>query len=59
MKLQPLQIHHLIDICKGIVDTRNMFFLKHLGQHTFLLRGQRGEKFIFRLVVLCLGKAIA
>ena len=43
------------DRCKGIVDTRNMFVLKHLCQHTFLLWRQCGEKFIFRLVVLCLG----
>ena len=56
MKLQPLQVHHLIDICKSIVDTRNMFVLKHLGQYIFLLRCQCGEKIILRLVVLRLGK---
>jgi len=58
MKLQSIQVHHFIDISKGSMDTRNMFVLKHLGQHTFLLRGQCGEKFIFCLVVLCLGETI-
>ena len=36
-----------------------MLVLEHLGQYTFLLRGQCGEKLVFRLVVLCLGKTIA
>lgn len=58
MKLQPIQIHHFIDICKGIMDTRNVFVLKYFSQHFSLRWCQCGEKIVFRLVVLCLGETI-
>ena len=59
IKLQPIQIHHLIDICKGIMDTRNVFVLKYFSQHFSLRWCQCGEKIVFCLVVIRLGETIA